>query len=163
MSRKALSLSISALLATLALCPGRSQAQTPNYVPLWLDSVSQGDSVIYQTTDGKIGIGTENPEGKLHLVEGNAFVRTEMSSSGLPFFSFRGPEVHGSPGRLSLYGSSGQISSNLHYDSASAMWVQDNPAYPSAALGAEEGLIDLSTAPAGVGFRVSEHLFYQHG
>lgn len=53
--------SIIALLAVLALDPGRVQAQTPGYVPYWLNNLSFGDSVISQDADGRITIEADIP------------------------------------------------------------------------------------------------------
>jgi len=46
---------------------GLSGSGTANYLPLWTGTTSLGNSILYQTTDAKIGIGTTSPGGKLEV------------------------------------------------------------------------------------------------
>jgi hypothetical protein len=62
-------------LFTLLTIPVRLAAQvggsgTTNYIPIWTDSTTLGDSIIYQT-GGMVGIGTISPAATLNVVGPN--------------------------------------------------------------------------------------------
>src|SRR5579884_3553961 len=50
-----------------ALSSGIAGAGTANYIPLWTDSATLGNSLFYQTGNN-IGLGTITPAGGLHLI-----------------------------------------------------------------------------------------------
>ncbi len=50
---------------------------TTNYIPKFTSSTNVGDSALYDL-DGNIGIGTANPQTKLHLDAGNGAGNTEL-------------------------------------------------------------------------------------
>lgn len=56
---------------------------TTNFIPIWTNSTMLGNSTIFQSTAGNVGIGTATPAGKLD-VKGGAFVRgtLQLPSTG---------------------------------------------------------------------------------
>jgi len=61
---------------------GISGSGTANYLPIWNSATSLTSSVIYQTADAKIGIGTPNPTQKLHIYGDSGSQRIRIESSG---------------------------------------------------------------------------------
>lgn len=57
--------------------PNVSGSGTKNFVPLWLSSSKLGDSNIFQSTSGKIGVGTKSPGAALD-VNGGGDIRSTL-------------------------------------------------------------------------------------
>src|SRR5215472_7471462 len=74
MNRKAFRQSTIVILGLLSgLSPGLVQAQTPGYIPRWLDDLSQGDSAMFQN-DQQVVLRTDTAGyGFLHT-DGNVIV-----------------------------------------------------------------------------------------
>jgi len=60
------------LAIVLCLCASLAAAQvggsgTANTIPIWTDSKTLGNSILFQTPTGLVGIGTTKPSAKLHV------------------------------------------------------------------------------------------------
>ena len=57
---------------------------TRNFIPLWLSATKLGNSIIFQSTAGNVGIGTTKPGAKLD-VNGAINAATSFDLAGVPF------------------------------------------------------------------------------
>ena len=65
---------------TLSEISGVDGSGTANYLSKWTDGDTIGDSIIYESSS-KIGIGTDAPLGKLHIVNGSGITLPTLESS----------------------------------------------------------------------------------
>src|ERR1700736_2240540 len=80
--RRRTSFFLSCLLVEGSAIAAQAQVQgtgTPGQIPVWTDTSTQGDSVITQSPDNKIGIGTTAPLQMLHVAGDDARLRLESS------------------------------------------------------------------------------------
>jgi hypothetical protein len=96
---------------TIASTAGISGTGTTNTVPLWTSATGLGNSVITQSAQGRIGVGTANPSGRLEVIDiqgGQAaisargtttgtglYAESQGSGFGITGFSLTGSGVHG--------------------------------------------------------------------
>lgn len=62
-----------------------------NFIPIWTGACSQANSLLFQTTAGKVGLSTTTPSFKLHVIDSsNAGLRVQTNTAGGTVASFGG-------------------------------------------------------------------------
>jgi hypothetical protein len=101
---------------------GITGSGSANYIPIWTGATSLGNSVIYQSSSGYIGIGTTNPTSPLHVtgeirsdyrltLTARGALEQGSGSSDLRLMSVGNLEI--SPGGIVTVGKSVKISGRL--------------------------------------------------
>ena len=134
--------------------PAQTGSGTANYITIWTGTTTLGNSKLYQTTAGNVGLGTTTPTARLQAVTsaatGTAVFGNAASTTGANFgvtgktASTTGTGVLGEASATSgvNYGVSGSTAS------PAGVAVYGNA---TATTGAAYGVSGLSASPAGVG------------
>src|SRR5690606_11233551 len=76
---------------------GVSGSGTTNYLPKWTSGSALGNSVIYENTNGNVGIGTTSPSKKFH-------VNGELLASGGLYFNAISKIYYDANSNVRIYG-----------------------------------------------------------
>lgn len=150
----ALNLDKSVLSATI------TGSGTKNYIPLWTGSSKLGDSILYQSTAGSLGIGTTSPAATLDIEKATG-VRAVASGNGTAVYgdatvaSGTGKGVEGDSSSTSGTGVAGNASATTGF--TQGVWGQSAStsgvgvyAKASASTGSTIGVEGISDSNAGI-------------
>ena len=88
---------LASVLAVSQATPDATGTGTTNYITRWVSATAQGNSLLYQSSTGRIGLGTTAPTTTFDVANGNALFRGigGFKSSGNSGSVFVGDAGHG--------------------------------------------------------------------
>ncbi len=106
---------------------------TAGYLPLWTSAANLGDSVLFQTSAGNVGIGTTTPASTLDVTGNSTFHGSFQVAPGNTATASSGFSSHSMQFQASLYNSTAKAPNTLAFGFL-ALPLGNNSASPSAKL-----------------------------